>query len=203
MLVVRADGAIEGGNVAFGTAFGHPARELVGCALTRFARGPACSCREPCSMSDHGLAVIERNAALQARLVDDLLDVSRIAAGKLELRRDVIDIGSLLGAAVDSVRPAADGKRLALSVSCDVQSSVAGDSERLHQMFWNLLTNAVKFTAPHGSIQVEALESSSSVRIVIRNTGEGFQPEFRDSSSMRAARPTRRFPGRTEDWDWD
>jgi PAS domain S-box-containing protein len=125
-----------------------------------------------------GLAVIERNAAHLARLVDDLLDVSRITAGQLQLRTDAVDLAGVVEATLESIRPAAAGKGLRLSVTRDGELTVCGDSGRLQQVIWNLLTNAVKFTPPGGAVEVEVARVDASARLTVRDTGDGFPPEF-------------------------
>jgi PAS domain S-box-containing protein len=131
------------------------------------------------SQQAHGLQVIERNAEIQARLVEDLLDVSRIAAGRLRLQSGPVDLAPVISAAVEAVRPAAANKGLTLAVHTDRTAMVRGDAARLQQVIWNLLTNAVKFTPPGGRVSVEASEDRGRVRIVVRDTGEGFPPEFK------------------------
>lgn len=130
------------------------------------------------SQQAHGLQVIERNAEIQARLVEDLLDVSRIASGRLRLQSGPVDLAPVISAAVEAVRPAAANKGLTLAVQTDLTSMVRGDAARLQQVIWNLLTNAVKFTPAGGHVTVEASEGHGRVRIVVRDTGEGFSPEF-------------------------
>jgi signal transduction histidine kinase len=100
--------------------------------------------------------IIERNAKLQARLIEDLLDVSRIVAGKLRLEVRPLDLSGVIGAAVDVVRPAADAKDLAIETAIDPAgaSAVRGDPDRLQQVIWNLLANAIKFTPRGGRISV-------------------------------------------------
>lgn len=125
----------------------------------------------------HGLTVIERNAEVQARLVEDLLDLSRITAGKLRLRSEGVDLAGVLQAAVDSIAPSAQSKNLRVTVSFDeTPLAVVGDAERLQQVFWNLLTNAVKFTPAGGAIGVEAGSADTVVRVAIRDSGQGFKP---------------------------
>ncbi|HEX6324570.1 MAG TPA: ATP-binding protein [Vicinamibacterales bacterium] len=125
------------------------------------------------------LAVIERNAEMQARLVDDLLDVSRIMVGQLRLQYEPVDLTRVIGAALDAVKPAADNK--SLRVSSDLRLGpvlLHGDAARLQQVLWNLLTNAVKFTPPMGTISVEASEADGTIRIVVRDSGPGIPAAF-------------------------
>ena len=127
----------------------------------------------------YALEVIERNAEMQARLIEDLLDVSRIMVGQLRLQYAPIDIRAIVEAAIDAVRPAAENKQLALSFSTRVESAVQGDAGRLQQVVWNLLSNAVKFTPPGGTITVDAVEENERVRIVVEDSGQGFDASFR------------------------
>jgi PAS domain S-box-containing protein len=127
----------------------------------------------------YALQVVERNAAMQARLVEDLLDVSRIMVGQLRLQYASIDVAQIVDAALDAVRPAAENKGLGVSSTVRVRSAVHGDATRLQQVLWNLLTNAVKFTPPGGTISVDVVESDASVRIVVRDSGEGIPESFR------------------------
>src|SRR5439155_4350113 len=96
--------------------------------------------------------VIERNAALQIRLVDDLLDVSRIVAGKLVLERCAVDLCDVARAAVDIARPAAETKGISIDLALDGAAAVDGDGARLQQIVDNLLTNAIKFTPEKGRV---------------------------------------------------
>jgi PAS domain S-box-containing protein len=145
---------------------------------------------------DKALTVIMRNAHAQARLVEDMLDMSRILSGKLRLTRDRVDLASALSAAIDAVNPAAAARsqRISVELAADL-GFVMGDFERLQQIVWNLLSNAVKFTPREGSIAIKATRTGSSVRIVVSDTGNGITAEhlpaifdrFRqvDSSSTR------------------
>lgn len=121
------------------------------------------------------LAVIERNARAQARLIEDVLDVARISSGKLSLRLAPVHVGEALRAAALALRPAADGKQLTLTVTSDDAAplSIDADADRLQQIFWNLLTNAVKFTPKGGAIVASAERLGSEVRVRVSDTGEG------------------------------
>ena len=149
------------------------------------------------AMMQRGLAVIQRNAQTQTRLVSDLLDVSRIVSGKLRLSLRRTDVAAVIQAAAEVVGQAADGKgvRLILKVSSDVGEIVA-DPDRLQQVMWNLLSNAVRFTPPDGSVTAVAERVDRGVRISVEDTGAGIPREhlphvferFRqvDSSTTRA-----------------
>jgi PAS domain S-box-containing protein len=125
------------------------------------------------------LETIDRNARAQAQIVGDLLDVSRIITGKLRLDVRVVEIRGVLDAAIDAVRPAADarGIRLAIHVEADI-GPVAVDPDRLQQVVWNLLTNAVKFTHKGGLVEVRAERVESSVAVSVADSGDGIAPEF-------------------------
>jgi signal transduction histidine kinase len=123
--------------------------------------------------------VIERNARSQAQLIDDLLDVSRIIAGKVRLDMQQLELRPLVDAAVEAVRPAAEAKDIRLQVLADPRAgAVSGDPERLQQVFWNLLSNAIKFTAKGGRVQVHLQRVNSHIEVAVGDTGQGIRPEF-------------------------
>jgi signal transduction histidine kinase/ActR/RegA family two-component response regulator len=122
---------------------------------------------------ERALEAIERNASLQARLVDDLLDVSRIVSGKLALDMAPVDLAAIIEAAIDSVRPSLLAKGLEVGTKMDERVTVHGDARRLQQVVWNLLTNAIKFTPPGGRIEI-VLERGERVACVsVRDNGIG------------------------------
>jgi PAS domain S-box-containing protein len=126
------------------------------------------------------LRVIERNARMQAQLVEDLLDVARIVEGKLQLRVRPVRLAEVIDHAVDAVRPAADGKQIELQLVLDTTiAPLAGDPDRLQQVVWNLLSNAVKFTPRGGRVQVVLQRVNSHVEITISDTGVGIGAEQR------------------------
>jgi signal transduction histidine kinase/ActR/RegA family two-component response regulator len=125
------------------------------------------------------LEAIERNAQNQKRLIDDLLDVSRIITGKLRLDVRPVAVEAALQDAVAGIRPAAAAKEIQLVCLCAPElGPVAGDPSRLQQALWNLLFNAVKFTPARGRIEVRAERVDTHVRISITDTGKGIAPEF-------------------------
>jgi CheY-like chemotaxis protein len=124
------------------------------------------------------LETIERNAQAQAQLIEDLLDVSRIVSGKLRLDMRPVDIGEVIEEAVDTVRPTADARGVALTVAINHVGPVSGDGQRLQQVIWNLLTNSIKFTPQGGRIDVRVDQAASMVRLVVSDTGQGIDPEF-------------------------
>ena len=145
----------------------------------------------------NALDAIFRNARSQSQLIDDLLDTSRLIGGNVHLELSPTEIAPLIEAAVDVARPSAVAKRI--SITTDLRADVATitcDSQRLQQMVWNLLTNAVKFTPPGGSISVVYDRTDSGIEIVVSDSGNGIAPEFlphvfdrfrqADSSSTRS-----------------
>jgi signal transduction histidine kinase/ActR/RegA family two-component response regulator len=127
---------------------------------------------------ERALATIERNARAQARLVDDILDVSRITSGKLAIRSDPLDAGAVLLLALEVVRPAALAKDIDVTTDADADLVVRGDADRLQQVYWNLLSNAVKFTPRGGSIEVAAKTVGPAVVVSVTDTGEGIRQDF-------------------------
>ncbi len=131
------------------------------------------------SETKKALMTIERNARAQNQLIDDLLDVSRIITGKLPLNVRAVDLSSVITAAVDAARPAAEAKNIRLQTLLDPQAGpISGDPDRLQQVVWNLLSNAVKFTPRDGRVQVRLERVNSHVEIVISDTGKGIEEEF-------------------------
>ena len=129
--------------------------------------------------SARALEAVERNAEAQRQLIEDVLDVSRIVAGKFRLDVRPVKIISAVEAAVDSVRPAAEAKGIRLTVSAaPVAGLVSGDASRLQQVFWNLLTNAVKFTPAGGQVEVRVAADGGEVRVEVSDTGQGIETEF-------------------------
>jgi PAS domain S-box-containing protein len=125
------------------------------------------------------LSAIERNARLQSRLIDDMLDVSRILAGKLRLDAQPTDLTAAINAAVDTLRPAADAKKIRLYVVLDYGSgTVLGDPVRLQQIVWNLLSNAIKFTPKLGSVRVTLARIDSHFEITVSDTGRGIEDKI-------------------------
>jgi PAS domain S-box-containing protein len=122
---------------------------------------------------------IERNAWAQARLIEDLLDVSRIISGKLRLERQMVDVASVIEDAMEAARPAAESKQITVESDLGSQSvAVFADSQRLRQIVWNLLSNAVKFTPKGGRVKVVISERESQIEITVRDTGRGIDPDF-------------------------
>jgi signal transduction histidine kinase/CheY-like chemotaxis protein len=121
------------------------------------------------------IAAIERAGWAQSRLIEDLLDISRIVAGKLQVSPHPTAVQPLVEAAVDSLRPAADAKRQTLSLSLDPRApAIAADPDRLQQIVWNLVSNAIKFTPSGGHIDILLSANGDEMRLVVRDTGVGF-----------------------------
>lgn len=120
------------------------------------------------------IATIERNALLQAKLIEDLLDVSRIVTGKLTLDTAPVDVGTIVAAAIDSARPSAEASDIVLRFSQSGRSRlVMGDQARLQQVVTNVLSNALKFTPERGSVDVELKTSDTAVEVSVADTGQG------------------------------
>lgn len=126
-----------------------------------------------------GLEVIQRNARIQAQLIEDLLDMSRIISGKVRLDVQWVDLTEVITAAIESVRPAADARSISLRTMLDAQAGpVAGDPTRLQQVLWNLLSNAIKFTPKGGKVEVFLERVNSHLEITVQDTGVGIKPEY-------------------------
>ena len=123
---------------------------------------------------DHALEIVERNARAQVRLIEDLLDVTRIVSGKLSVELARVDLATIVSAVVDLVRGAADGKRIGVEIEREAGAlPVRGDATRLQQVFQNLLTNAVKFTPDGGRVTVVLGRAGDHAEVVVRDTGIG------------------------------
>jgi PAS domain S-box-containing protein len=126
-----------------------------------------------------GLQIIERNSRAQAKLIEDLLDLSRIITGKLRLETTNIRLGDVIHDALRAVEPAASAKEIQLQPVLDPNAPViSGDATRLQQVVWNLLTNAIKFTPKKGRVQVFLEQVNSQLEISVVDSGEGIAPEF-------------------------
>ncbi len=126
-----------------------------------------------------GLEVIERNARAQTQIINNLLDMSRIMTGKVQLNVRPVSLQKITGAALEAIRPVAEAKGIRLATELDPGADhVHGDSNRLQQVMWNLLTNAVKFTPPDGSVRVTSLRDDSHVELSVHDTGVGIPSAF-------------------------
>jgi CheY-like chemotaxis protein/two-component sensor histidine kinase len=124
-------------------------------------------------------AVIERSAKAQLQIIEDLLDSARIITGKLRIELELIDLVPVLDAALDTVRPMAEAKEVSLAADFGpAPEKTLGDSMRLQQVVWNLLTNAVKFAPEGGQVELRMESGVDNVRITVIDTGKGIEPEF-------------------------
>lgn len=129
--------------------------------------------------AERAIEIIDRNAKAQSTIINELLDTSRIISGKLQLDKQPTDLAGVIKAAIDVVRPAAEGKAIEIVTAMEPKSVViAGDGVRLQQVVWNLLTNAVKFTSERGRIEVQLKRIGTDAVIVVSDTGAGIHPEF-------------------------
>jgi PAS domain S-box-containing protein len=147
-----------------------------------------------------GVEVIDRNARSQARMVEDLLDLNKVMSGRLRLDLQQVHLGDIVSASVDSVEPTAHTKGVKLERILDFRGGmVSGDASRLQQICWNLLTNAVKFTPPGGTIQVLLQSVNSRAELRISDTGAGiaadFLPHIFERFSQADSSTTRRYSG--------
>lgn len=125
------------------------------------------------------LETIERNAHAQSRLIDDLLDVSRIISGKLQIDLRVVELSTVIEAALDAVRPALEAKQINLQIDTgSLAFPVMGDPNRLQQIFWNLFSNAAKFTPKQGEVSVKLEHRNSDICVSVTDSGIGIKPEF-------------------------
>ena len=150
--------------------------------------------------TEKALATIERNARAQNKLIEDLLDVSRIITGKLRLNMRPVDLSTVIMAAVEAARPAAEAKTIRLQILLDPQAGlISGDPDRLQQIVWNLLSNAIKFTPKEGRVQVRLERVNSHLEVVVSDTGKGieamFLPHVFDRFRQADQTPTRAYGG--------
>jgi PAS domain S-box-containing protein len=126
-----------------------------------------------------GLQTIERNARAQAQLIEDLLDMSSIASGKVRLELLPLAPAAIVTAAIDTIRTAAEAKDITIGTAFDTAPGmVSGDASRLQQIIWNLLTNAIKFTPRGGTVSVAVRRESDQIAITVADSGAGIAPEF-------------------------
>jgi PAS domain S-box-containing protein len=147
-----------------------------------------------------GLEIVERNTAGLAKLVEDLLDVSRIVTGRLSIDARAVEMSAIINTALESVKPAAEAKGIDLKVDLDPWVGlISGDPARLEQVIWNLLSNAIKFTPKGGGVEVRLEREDSDVVVTVSDTGVGisreFQPYVFDRFRQADASNTRRHQG--------
>jgi signal transduction histidine kinase len=128
--------------------------------------------------SKRALEIIDRNTRVQAQLIEDLLDISRIISGKLRLEFSRVGLDALLDGAIESVRHAAEAKGIAIDASVGVEVPLLCDAGRMQQVLWNLLSNAIKFTPDGGRVTVHATTHGERVVLTVSDTGAGIAPEF-------------------------
>jgi PAS domain S-box-containing protein len=125
------------------------------------------------------LNTILQNARLQAKLIDDLLDMNRLVSGALHLETAPVDIGGALLATIQGLKPAADAKNIQLIAGVPTpRVEVVGDAKRLQQVLWNLLHNAIKFTPPNGRVELSVSEQDAQVQVTVRDNGRGISSAF-------------------------
>jgi signal transduction histidine kinase/ActR/RegA family two-component response regulator len=125
------------------------------------------------------LETIERNAVLQAQLIEDLLDISRILRGKLALNLEIVDLAFTIESALETVQLAAEAKSIQINLYLDIKiAQVKGDGNRLQQVVWNLLSNAIKFTPSGGKVDVYLEQIDSQIQLRVSDTGKGINPDF-------------------------
>ena len=147
----------------------------------------------------HAVEVIERNAEAQVRLIEEVLDVSRIIMGKMFLVSEPLDVGALVRATIDTLRPTLQSKQIRLEERISETPPVVGDSHRLQQVFWNVLSNALKFTNSEGIITVTLQSVGKSIELTISDTGVGIRrdalPFVFDRFRQADSSTTRKFGG--------
>lgn len=127
----------------------------------------------------HAVEVIERNAWAQKQIIEDILDVSRVITGRLQLNLSPVDLVSVVDAALDTVRPAMEAKEIQIETLIDVSlKMISGDADRLQQVVWNILANAAKFTPNGGKVEISVNQTATHVLVQIKDTGPGIDPEF-------------------------
>ncbi|OUL32845.1 PAS domain S-box protein [Nostoc sp. 106C] len=129
--------------------------------------------------TEQALETIERNAKLQAQLIEDLLDISRILQGKIVLKVGVVNLATMIEAALETVRLAAEAKSIQIQIILEPDvGQVLGDTVRLQQVVWNLLSNAVKFTPSGGEVEIRLAKIGNHAEIQVKDTGKGIAPQF-------------------------
>jgi CheY-like chemotaxis protein len=150
----------------------------------------------PADRAEHALDIIDRNCKAQARIIEDLLDISRLVTGNIRIQPAQLDLCSVVEMVVESARPAAEAKRISIDRDMEESSAILrGDSQRLQQVVWNLLTNAIKFTPKDGRIRVSLRRNRSTLELTVADSGEGipahvlpklFEPFYQlDSTTSR------------------
>lgn len=125
-----------------------------------------------------GIEIIHRNALLQAQLIGDILDISRIMSGKLKMESEIVDLADIVGDALETVRLSARAKSIEIVTYLEPVQPVRGDAMRLQQIVWNLLSNAIKFTPREGKVTISLSSVAGDAQIQVRDTGKGIESEF-------------------------
>jgi PAS domain S-box-containing protein len=129
--------------------------------------------------SKHALEVIERNAWAQKQIIEDILDVSRVITGKLQLNLGPLDLVAVIDAALDAVRPAMEAKDIRIETIIDASlRMISGDADRLQQAVWNILSNAAKFTPAGGKVEISVSQTATHVHVQVKDSGPGIDPAF-------------------------
>jgi signal transduction histidine kinase/ActR/RegA family two-component response regulator len=129
--------------------------------------------------SRHALEVIERNAWAQKQIIEDILDVSRVITGKLQINPSPVDLVAVTDAALDAVRPAMEAKEINIETIIDANlRMISGDADRLQQVIWNILSNAAKFTPTGGRVKIAVNQTNTHAQIQVSDTGPGIDPAF-------------------------
>lgn len=150
-----------------------PLQSILG--WTQMLRSDICDAEE----LKQGLEVIDRNAHAQTRIIEDLLDMSRILSGKVRLDVQQVNLADVIEAALETVRPSAQAKELRLQAILDpIAKPISGDPSRLQQVFWNLLSNAIKFTPKDGRVHILLERVNSHLEVTVSDTGSGISPDF-------------------------
>ena len=147
-----------------------PLNAILGWTVTARAKAPP--------ELERALAIVERNARAQARIIEDVLDISRIVSGKLRLDIQPVDIAEIVQSVIDTVRPAADAKDIVIDVAGTTTDRVPADADRIQQVIWNLLSNAIKFTPKSGRVGIELGASSEDIIVRVTDSGEGIIASF-------------------------
>lgn len=151
------------------------------------------------AVTTRSLEVIKRNAALQTRIIEDILDVSRIITGKLQLEMRPVDLSAIIQSGISAVQPAADAKDVRLRSLLEPTDPLSGDPHRLQQIVWNLLSNAIKFSAAGGEVEIGLRQIGANAQITVSDAGEGipteFLPRLFDRFSQADSSTTRKYGG--------
>jgi signal transduction histidine kinase/DNA-binding response OmpR family regulator len=147
-----------------------PLNAILGWTVTARAKAPP--------ELDRALGIVERNARAQARIIEDVLDISRIVSGKLRLDVQPVQLADVIQAVIEAVRPSADAKDIVIDVTTEPIETVSADGDRMQQVLWNLVSNAIKFTPKSGRVGIRLTSSADEAIVQVSDTGEGIEQEF-------------------------